>query len=52
MMKWKTQGTKLYQHLPAEMQKHWKICEPLKEIPVQQPEQQKLYKTWNEIKNK
>ena len=52
MMEWKTEGTKLYQHLPAEMHESWKICEPLTEIPVQQPDQQKLYKTWNEIKKK
>ena len=52
MMKWKTEGTKLYQQLPAEMQEHWKICEPLNEMPSHQANQQKLYKTWNEIKDK
>jgi phenylacetic acid degradation protein/carnitine operon protein CaiE len=51
MLQWKTEGTKLYQQLPADMQEHWKICEPLKEEPLRQTEQEKLYKTWNEIKN-
>jgi phenylacetic acid degradation protein/carnitine operon protein CaiE len=52
MMQWKTEGTKLYQQLPADMHEHWKICEPLKQEPLQQTEQEKLYKPWNEIKNK
>jgi phenylacetic acid degradation protein/carnitine operon protein CaiE len=52
MMEWKTEGTKLYQQLPAEMNEYWKICEPLKEIPPHQAGQQKLYKTWNEVKEK
>lgn len=52
MMKWKTEGTKLYQQLPAEMYAYWKICAPLKEVPVQQTDQQIIYKTWNEIKDK
>jgi phenylacetic acid degradation protein/carnitine operon protein CaiE len=52
MLQWKTEGTKLYQQLPADMHEHWKICEPLKQEPLQQTEQEKLYKTWNEIKNK
>src|SRR5690242_13078494 len=51
MMAWKTEGTKLYQQLPVEMHKYWKVCESLTEIPAQQTDQQKLYKTWNEIKN-
>jgi phenylacetic acid degradation protein/carnitine operon protein CaiE len=29
MMAWKTEGTFLYQQLPAEMRKHWKVCRPL-----------------------
>jgi len=52
MIAWKTEGTKLYQQLPADMHEHWKICEPLKQEPLQETEQEKLYKTWNEIKNK
>jgi phenylacetic acid degradation protein len=51
MIAWKTQGTKLYQSLPAEMKQFWQECEPLKEAPKVRPSQEALYKTWNEIKN-
>lgn len=50
MLKWKTDGTKLYQALPQEMFDGWKECEPLREIPKDRPAQQTLYKTWNEIR--
>lgn len=50
MMEWKSQGTALYQQLPAEMKADWKPCEPTNEIPEFQPSQEFLYKTWNEIK--
>ena len=50
MIAWKTKGTTLYQHLPAEMKAYWKACEPLNEITEFQPSQEFLYKTWNEIK--
>jgi carbonic anhydrase/acetyltransferase-like protein (isoleucine patch superfamily) len=29
MIAWKTDGTLLYKQLPAEIQKHWKVCRPL-----------------------
>ena len=50
MIEWKTQGTKLYQQLPAEMNSYWKQCEPLREAPADEFDQEFLYKTWNEIK--
>ncbi len=31
MLAWKTEGTRLYQALPAQMKEHWKSCEPLTE---------------------
>lgn len=49
MMRWKTQGTALYQALPEEMQQYWKSSEPLREMPADRPQQESLYKTWNEI---
>jgi phenylacetic acid degradation protein len=52
MISWKTKGTALYQKLPKEMYEHWKVCEPLREMPSTFPEQESLYNTWNEIKNK
>jgi phenylacetic acid degradation protein len=50
MIKWKTNGTKLYQSLPADMHSVWKICEPLTEIPADRKIQTSNYKTWNETK--
>src|SRR5688572_26442861 len=50
MIKWKTDGTKLYQALPQDMFDHWKECEPLRELDPNRPAQETLYKTWNEIK--
>jgi phenylacetic acid degradation protein len=52
MMKWKTQGTDLYQALPKEMYESWKPCEPLRELEQNRPLQESLYKTWKEIRNK
>ena len=51
MMQWKTEGTKLYQSLPAEMKEHWKETTPLTEIPANRPSQDSLYKTWQELRN-
>lgn len=51
MINWKTEGTKLYQQLPAEMFATWKTCEPLRDIDLQKPQAQgKKYFTWNEKK--
>ncbi len=46
MIAWKTDGTKLYQQLPAEMQEYSKACEPLREIPASLKIQETVYKTW------
>ncbi len=54
MMEWKTKGTRLYQELPAECHEHLLPCrDPLREAPEEQPaRQEKLYETWNKIKEK
>jgi phenylacetic acid degradation protein len=52
MLQWKTAGTQLYQTLPAEMQEHWKACEPLRKLPANRPQQEILYKTWKESNKK
>ena len=49
MIKWKTEGTRLYQSLPKEMYEGWKACEPLRTIDANRPSQEILYKTWKEI---
>lgn len=43
MIAWKTQGTALYQQLPAECHEHLLSCEPLREIPKNRPKQIETY---------
>lgn len=50
MLAWKTEGTKLYQQLPADMHAQCKPCEPLRSIPAKTGTQDAQYKTWNESK--
>jgi len=50
MIKWKTEGTTLYQQLPKQLFETWKECEPLREIPADRKTQPASYKTWNENK--
>jgi carbonic anhydrase/acetyltransferase-like protein (isoleucine patch superfamily) len=52
MIKWKTQGTKLYQQLPTDMYNTAVPCEPLRKIPneYKQHTATMQYKTWNETK--
>ena len=50
MIKWKTEGTSLYQQLPKQLFETWKECEPLREIPADRKTQPASYKTWNENK--
>lgn len=65
MLKWKTEGTKIYQQLPADMHASWKECEPLRTLPAERilppppiehesPSsalEQEMYKTWKKTKN-
>jgi phenylacetic acid degradation protein/carnitine operon protein CaiE len=46
MMAWKTEGTKLYQQLPAEMHKYWKPCEPERRTKKPAKPQPGRYKPW------
>lgn len=41
MIAWKTEGTRLYQQLPAEMLEKWKAAEALREIPEDWPKRDK-----------
>ena len=50
LIAWKNKGTLLYQSLPKEMQEEWDACEPLREIPLDRPEQEKLYENWKKLK--
>ena len=48
MLAWKTEGTRLYQSLPAELRSSLKACDPLREMPEDRPAQKTSYKTWKE----
>jgi carbonic anhydrase/acetyltransferase-like protein (isoleucine patch superfamily) len=52
MIAWKTQGTALYQALPADCHASMKACEPLREIEENRPAQEKMYETWNALNGK
>lgn len=53
MIKWKTEGTNLYQQLSEEMHVSWMPCQPLRESEPGRIMQQSTYSTWNESdKNK
>ncbi|HEX8726015.1 MAG TPA: transferase hexapeptide repeat family protein [Gemmatimonadaceae bacterium] len=52
MLAWKTEGTRVYQGLPARMRAAWKPCDPLREIPAERREQQRSYRTWKETRNR
>jgi phenylacetic acid degradation protein len=45
MINWKTEGTKIYQALPKQMQEYCKPCEPLTELPADREIQTATYKT-------
>lgn len=51
MINWKTEGTKLYQQLPAQCHESLRKCDPLKEMEPNRPVISLNYKSWNESKN-
>jgi phenylacetic acid degradation protein len=50
MLAWKTKGTQLYQTLPDELRTNMKPVKPLRTIPKNRKQQEKLYETWKEQK--
>jgi phenylacetic acid degradation protein len=48
MLAWKTEGTKIYQKLPAECFSGLREVEPLSELPAERRKQENFYKTWSE----
>ena len=52
MLRWKTDGTKLYQSLPGMMRDSFKVAEPLREVPKDRPDQKALYETWLKTKSR
>ena len=51
MIAWKTEGTKLYQQLPAELHESLHPVQPSREVPLFQRDMEVNYKTWNETKD-
>jgi phenylacetic acid degradation protein len=55
MLAWKSEGTALYQALPARLHATLQACEPLREVPpdraAQQRSQQSTLKTWGETRS-
>ncbi len=50
MLAWKTEGTRLYQQLPADCREGLEPCEPLTDMPAQRPVPMAGFKTWKETK--
>ena len=50
MLAWKTQGTRLYQRLPAQLHRTLRPCDPLREVPAERRTQTASYRTWGETK--
>jgi carbonic anhydrase/acetyltransferase-like protein (isoleucine patch superfamily) len=50
MIAWKTEGTRLYQALPAQMSKSWKPADPKRKYKSSGPGQDDSYKTWKSRK--
>src|SRR5215207_3614239 len=55
MLAWKTDGTRLYQRLPAQLRASLRECEPLRELPGDWIErangQAAVYRTWTETRD-
>jgi phenylacetic acid degradation protein len=51
MLAWKTEGTALYQALPARLHGTLQACQPLREVPAQRHMQDAAFKTWRETKS-
>ncbi len=50
MLAWKTEGTKLYQGLPARLHATLRACEPLREVPAGRSVGDAGYRTWKETR--
>jgi phenylacetic acid degradation protein len=50
MLAWKSEGTALYQRLPAQMRESWKEVEPLRQVPASRPVQSATLKSWTETR--
>jgi len=51
MLAWKTEGTRLYQSLPAQLHASLKPCEPLREVDRGKPPITAAYSTWKRTRS-
>ncbi len=51
MLAWKTEGTALYQALPARLHESLHPCEPLRQMPAGRARQEMSYRTWRESRS-
>ncbi len=51
MLEWKTDGTRLYQQLPAAMHATWKPVAPLRAVEPNRPTQSGVLKNWHDTKS-
>lgn len=49
MIKWKTEGTRLYQQLPEDCRKSLRETNPLTDIPKDLKKQNKVYERWKKV---
>jgi phenylacetic acid degradation protein len=49
MLGWKSDGTAIYQQLPAEMQAQWSAVDPLREPVAGIEEQEAVYRNWKQL---
>ncbi len=52
MLAWKTEGTRLYQALPARLHATLREVAPLRELPADRPAQMTNYKTWHQTQGR
>ncbi len=52
MIKWKTEGTMLYQQLPKDMKESWMPCEPLRIAEPDRALQEEVYNPWTSHQQK
>ena len=50
MLAWKSDGTALYQALPARLHASLRVCEPLREVPAGRAVPSSTYRYWGETK--
>jgi phenylacetic acid degradation protein len=50
MLAWKTDGTRVYQELPARLRATLRPCEPLRDAPADRGTQDAPYRTWHDTR--